>query len=105
MVARGQDRKPVEDRAVTGEDRNQARKNDEAHFEPNRTTLGGVWTRVAARLRAELGEDLYSSWFARMERMNSRPSMTGMCQLTVARSGRAWPCKWSRASRPFGPRT
>jgi chromosomal replication initiator protein len=25
------------------------------------------WQRVAQRLRAELGEDLYSSWFARME--------------------------------------
>lgn len=25
------------------------------------------WERIAARLRAELGEDLYSSWFARME--------------------------------------
>ena len=25
------------------------------------------WERVAQRLRAELGEDLYSSWFARME--------------------------------------
>ena len=25
------------------------------------------WDRIAARLRAELGEDLYSSWFARME--------------------------------------
>ncbi len=25
------------------------------------------WTKIAQRLRAELGEDLYSSWFARME--------------------------------------
>ncbi len=25
------------------------------------------WTRIAQRLRAELGEDLYSSWFGRME--------------------------------------
>ncbi len=25
------------------------------------------WDRVAQRLRVELGEDLYSSWFARME--------------------------------------
>ena len=25
------------------------------------------WDRVALRLRAELGEDLYTSWFARME--------------------------------------
>lgn len=26
-----------------------------------------MWKRIAQRLRAELGEDLYSSWFARME--------------------------------------
>ncbi len=25
------------------------------------------WDRVTQKLRAELGEDLYSSWFARME--------------------------------------
>ena len=25
------------------------------------------WTRVRDRLRAEIGEDIYSSWFARME--------------------------------------
>jgi chromosomal replication initiator protein len=34
------------------------------------TTAGefkGKWDRVAQRLRAELGEDLYLSWFARME--------------------------------------
>lgn len=29
--------------------------------------LKDIWNRVAKRLRAELGEDLYSSWFARME--------------------------------------
>ncbi len=29
--------------------------------------LSQKWDRVAQRLRAELGEDLYSSWFARME--------------------------------------
>jgi chromosomal replication initiator protein len=29
--------------------------------------LGRRWKRVAQRLRAEMGEDLYSSWFARME--------------------------------------
>ena len=33
----------------------------------HRSTLASKWTRVATRLRAELGEDLYSSWFARME--------------------------------------
>ncbi len=31
------------------------------------TDFGQVWQRVAARLKAELGEDLYASWFARME--------------------------------------
>ena len=25
------------------------------------------WARVKERLRAEVGEDIYSSWFARME--------------------------------------
>lgn len=30
-------------------------------------TLADQWSRIAERLRAELGEDLYSSWFARME--------------------------------------
>ena len=25
------------------------------------------WTRVRERLRAEVGDDVYSSWFARME--------------------------------------
>ncbi len=28
---------------------------------------GQVWQRVAARLKAELGDDLYTSWFARMD--------------------------------------
>lgn len=25
------------------------------------------WTRVRSRLRAEVGDDVYSSWFARMD--------------------------------------
>ncbi len=29
--------------------------------------LGTKWDRIAKKLRAELGEDLFSSWFARME--------------------------------------
>ncbi len=33
----------------------------------DRNSLSEAWGRVAARLRGELGEDLYSSWFARME--------------------------------------
>ncbi len=31
------------------------------------TDVKAKWDRVAQRLRAELGEDLYTSWFARME--------------------------------------
>ena len=31
------------------------------------SNLKDQWQRVAARLRAELGEDLYNSWFARMD--------------------------------------
>ncbi len=34
--------------------------------------LKNIWKRVAQRLRAELGEDLYSSWFARMEPVEHR---------------------------------
>lgn len=29
--------------------------------------LASAWARITTRLRAELGDDLYSSWFARME--------------------------------------
>jgi len=36
------------------------------HAQPN-DDLRHTWKRIAQRLRAELGEDLYSSWFARME--------------------------------------
>ena len=36
---------------------------------PTRATRGDIdrWTRVKARLRAELGEKVFSSWFGRME--------------------------------------
>ena len=33
----------------------------------NSDEVKACWTRVMQRLRAELGEDLYNSWFARME--------------------------------------
>lgn len=33
----------------------------------NAKKLGVKWERIAKKLRAELGEDLFSSWFARME--------------------------------------
>ena len=35
---------------------------DAAGFE-----LKQSWSRIAQRLKAELGDDLYTSWFARME--------------------------------------
>jgi len=40
-------------------------ENDNRHVPVNKTTQS--WDRFIKRLRAELGEDLYSSWFARME--------------------------------------
>ena len=67
VAARGRERKPSEDHLRGSDDQYEGRTDEGAHSEPTRTTLGGVWTRVAARLRAELGEDLYTSWFARME--------------------------------------
>ncbi len=67
VAARGRERKPVEDHLRGSDDHHNGRTDEGAHSGPTRTTLGGVWTRVAARLRAELGEDLYTSWFARME--------------------------------------
>jgi chromosomal replication initiator protein len=50
-----------------GDDRQAA---GEAMGKNRETAPGGLkqsWERIALRLRAELGEDLYSSWFARME--------------------------------------
>jgi chromosomal replication initiator protein len=38
------------------------------------------WVRVKVRLRAELGEDIFSSWFARMD---LEPSETGQVRLSV----------------------
>jgi chromosomal replication initiator protein len=41
------------------------------HFENEQKTMANAdqdsWSRVKDRLRAEVGEDVYSSWFARME--------------------------------------
>ena len=42
----------------------QTSKNDD---ESQLNRLKQQWTRIAQRLRAELGEDLYTSWFARVE--------------------------------------
>ena len=33
----------------------------------NKEVLRNQWSKVAARLKAELGDDLYNSWFARMD--------------------------------------
>jgi chromosomal replication initiator protein len=35
--------------------------------EPGHQVDGEIWTRVKRRLRAELGEDVFTSWFARLE--------------------------------------
>jgi chromosomal replication initiator protein len=44
---------------------------DQAGVEPTSLNPAGLdqgcWTRVKGRLRAELGEDIYSSWFARID--------------------------------------
>src|SRR5271170_3953297 len=34
---------------------------------PNPPNFGEAWKRCVSRLRAELGEDVYSSWFGRLE--------------------------------------
>ena len=33
----------------------------------NESNLQETWTKVQSRLRAELGEDVFSSWFGRVE--------------------------------------
>lgn len=42
--------------------------------------LAQTWVRVAARLRAELGDDLYNSWFGRLEPENC---VEGVLSVTV----------------------
>ena len=39
-----------------------------------------AWTRVKRRLRAELGEDVFASWFARLE---LEDVVNGVARLTV----------------------
>src|SRR6187455_1406166 len=56
MARRRTDRRPVSRiRCNTG------KKNKMTTTEQDR------WTRVKGRLRAEIGEDIFSSWFARMD--------------------------------------
>jgi chromosomal replication initiator protein len=46
----------------------QSEKIDEMLERPQNTpNFGDAWKRCVARLRAELGEDVYSSWFGRLE--------------------------------------
>jgi chromosomal replication initiator protein len=40
--------------------------SDEGHV-PDRQAAAEIWNRVKRRLRAELGEDVFASWFARLE--------------------------------------
>ena len=35
------------------------------------------WSRVKGRLRAEVGDDVYSSWFARMDLMFTKSRKSG----------------------------
>ena len=51
-------------------------RDDGATDEP---PAGEVWSRVKRRLRAELGEDVFASWFARLE----LDVVTGGCALCV----------------------
>ncbi len=49
-----------------------ARERDAARKESKASVAGqqdaaGMWDRVRSRLRAELGEDVFSSWFARVD--------------------------------------
>ena len=38
-----------------------------AEASPDRADFAEAWTRTCRRLRAELGEDMYNSWFGRLE--------------------------------------
>jgi chromosomal replication initiator protein len=44
-----------------------ASERDGGDFGGNVREAGSIWDRVRRRLRAELGEDVFSSWFARVE--------------------------------------
>jgi chromosomal replication initiator protein len=49
---------------------NRARLVDEGRAEAgdhDPQSTAEIWTRVKRRLRAELGDDVYASWFARLE--------------------------------------
>jgi chromosomal replication initiator protein len=60
--------------------REAARKNPEGMEAAGQRDAAGMWDRVRSRLRAELGEDIFSSWFARvdLEEMNA-----GVVRLSV----------------------
>jgi len=54
---------------VRGEGRQERAVPIEAHHDTgaDQQRIGEVWSRVKRRLRAELGEDVFTSWFARLE--------------------------------------
>lgn len=56
-------------RTATGSRRDSAEASDDQALEEPQTMLTDQerWIRVKQRLRAEVGEDIFSSWFARME--------------------------------------
>ena len=60
------------------------------------TTEQERWTRVKGRLRTEVGEDVYSSWFARMDlegvisKRRSAPYRSGTQKDWVKVKSKAW---------------
>ncbi len=56
--------------------------------------LDAVWTRLKARLRAELGEDVFNSWFPRMEVIEA---VDGVVHLSVpTKFLKSWVCSHYR---------
>jgi chromosomal replication initiator protein len=52
----------------THRDRGKNVSNDiQVSGKPENALLGGMWERIRQRLKAELGDDLFTSWFARMD--------------------------------------
>ena len=45
----------------------QARAHDHGAHQKEQCAPGEAWTRVKSRLRGELGEDVYASWFRGVE--------------------------------------
>ncbi len=47
--------------------RDDASRNNEHSAGDTEAMMTAVWTRASARLRGELGEAVYGSWFGRLE--------------------------------------